>query len=396
MQPGIAVIGAGIAGLTAALALSQRGYFVDIVESCETLAEVGAGLQLSPNVTRLLIGLGLAGDLPDVIVEPQTLALCSGLDRRLLCELPFGEAARDRWHAPYGVAHRADLQNMLASAVADKNNIDLHMGKHVAAETEEELFAQISDIVGGEPALIVGADGVWSSTRKIAPTPSPASFSGTVAWRGVSEAGNLSGADNGPAVTAFLAPGSHLVLYPLGRRGTVNVVAITPGKIDSQEWDLSADPATLLENFRGWDEGLRAWLPDIAWRRWPLFEVRQTVFSAGAKTVLIGDAAHALTPHAAQGAGMAIEDACALAECLAVADGNMTKALDTFSAVRTPRIARVRKRGDFNKFTYQAAGPVRMARDLILSLRSRDGILADFDWLYGYDAVAAVSKPQNT
>ncbi|MCY6380388.1 FAD-dependent oxidoreductase [Hoeflea prorocentri] len=392
MQPKIAVIGAGIAGLTAALALSQRGFHVDVIESYDALAEVGAGLQLSPNVTRLLIDLGLAAALPSIIAEPKTLALRSGTSRRLLCELQFGESARTRWHAPYGVAHRTDLQNILAAAVADKTNVRMHMGKHIAADTEDDLLTIITEIVGEEPVLVVGADGVWSSTRKIAAAHSPATFSGTVAWRGVSENLYSSDGDSLPTVTAFLAPGSHLVLYPLGRRNAVNVIAITAGTIDSHEWDLAAEPASLLEHFKGWDEGIRAWLADTTWRRWPLFEVRQTVFSAGARTVLIGDAAHALTPHAAQGAAMAIEDACALAECMATAGGDIEKAIKTFSAARTPRIARVRKRGDFNKFTYQAGGPVRMVRDIVLSLRSPEKLMSDFDWLYGYDAIAAVSK----
>ena len=386
MQPRIVVVGGGIAGLCAAIAFARLECRVDIFESSETLDEVGAGLQLSPNVTRLLEALGIAELLPQIMVEPPNLSLLSGTDLRTLCTIPAGTFARNRWHAPYGVVHRADLQKLLADTVIGNPSCRLHLGKTVSAVSEEELTTKLSAEIDGEPDLIVGADGVWSSLRKLAPGGGQAVFSGSVAWRGLAQPGEMAVVEKPENVNAFLASNMHLVVYPLGHRGMVNAVAVTPGTLTGKSWDARGDAGKLNSLFANWNEGVLSALDRIEWRQWPLFEIRNTCFSVGSKTVLIGDAAHAMTPHAAQGAAMAIEDACALAACFDAVGGETDKVLPMFQALRTPRIARVRKRGDFNRFVYHAKGPIRIGRDLVLSMRSPEKLAADLDWLYSYNA----------
>lgn len=386
MQSRIVVIGGGIGGLCAAIAFAGRNCRVDIYESSEKLHEVGAGLQLSPNVTRLMQTLGIAERLSEIIVEPPKLSLLSGTDLQPLCDIPAGTFARQRWHAPYGVIHRADLLKLLADEVLKNPSCRLHLGKTVQAQTEAELSKFLSRQIGGEPDLIVGADGVWSTMRQLVPHAGPATFSGSLAWRALAAPQQFAAITNPLHVNAFLAPDSHLVTYPLGHRGLVNVVAVTPGTLVGHSWDNEGDVNQLQALFAGWDDGIVSALTNMSWRRWPLFEIRSTCFTAGRKTALIGDAAHAMTPHAAQGAAMAIEDACALAVCFENSDGKPERALQMFDARRTPRIARVRKRGDFNRFVYHAKGPVRMARDLVLSMRAPEKIAADLDWLYSHDA----------
>ncbi len=359
---------------------------MDIFENSETLDEVGAGLQLSPNVTRLMETLGIAERLSEVMVEPPKLSLLSATDLRTLCDIPAGAFARQRWHSPYGVIHRADLQTLLADAVLKHPSCRLHLGKIVQAETEAALLNHLSKEIDGEPDLIVGADGVWSTLREFAPHSGPATFSGSIAWRGLAEPQEFAAIENPRHVNAFLAANTHLVTYPLGHHGIVNAVAVTPGNLTGHNWDNEGDVKQLQTLFAGWNEEIVSTLDRISWRFWPLYEIRNTCFVAGRKTVLIGDAAHAMTPHAAQGAAMAIEDACALVACFEMSCGKPDKALPMFNALRTPRIARVRKRGDFNKFAYHAKGPVRIVRDLVLSARNPEKLAADLDWLYSYDA----------
>lgn len=330
--------------------------------------------------------LGIAERLSEVMIEPPKLSLLSGTDLRTLCDIPAGTFARQHWHAPYGVIHRADLLNLLADEVLKNPSCRLHLGKTVQAQTEAELSRHLSGQIEGEPDLIVGADGVWSSVRKIASRNGPATFSGSIAWRALTEPQLFAAIKNPGHVNAFLAPDTHLVTYPLGHRDSVNAVAVTRGTLAGHSWDNEGDVNQLRALFAGWDDGIVSVFANMSWRCWPLFEIRNTCYIAGRKSVLIGDAAHAMTPHAAQGAAMAIEDACALATCFEISDGNPDKALPMFDAHRTPRIARVRKRGDFNRFVYHAKGPVRMARDLVLSMRAPEKLAADLDWLYSHDA----------
>ncbi|MEX3009391.1 FAD-dependent monooxygenase [Hoeflea sp. TYP-13] len=386
MQPRIVVVGAGIAGLCAAIAFARRGYKVDIFEASQTLDEVGAGLQLSPNVTRLIHDLEIGDQLSAVMVEPPRLSLLSGIDLQTLCEIPAGGFARRRWDAAYGVIHRADLQKLLADAVNADALCTLHLDRSIVAESEPQLLALLTRAMGAEPDLVVGADGVWSAMRRMVPNAPSATFSGSIAWRGLLNPGDLPALKNPDHVNAFLAPDTHLVTYPLGHRGVVNAVAITPGKVTGRNWDNEGNVEELRALFGGWNKAILNALGNVSWRFWPLFEVRNTCYTAGRKTALIGDAAHAMTPHAAQGAAMAIEDACALAACFDAANGNTDDMMPMFDALRIPRIARVRKRGDFNKFAYHAKGPARIARNLILSMRTPETLASDLDWLYGYDA----------
>ena len=386
MQPVIVIVGGGIAGLCAAIAFARRGCRVEIFESSSSLDEVGAGLQLSPNVTRLMQSLGLADRMYTVMAEPPSLALLSASDLKTLSEIPAGDFARRRWRAPYGVIHRADLQAVLADAVSEDPLCRLHLDRTVNSGSEAEIGSQLMQETGAEPDLIIAADGVWSTIRDGAPGTTPATFSGRVAWRGLADPQDCEAILSPERVNAFLGPDTHLVTYPLGHRGVINAVAVTPGASTNQGWDNTGDVSELRSRLTGWNRKIVSMLDRISWQSWPLFEVRNTCFLAGSKTVLIGDAAHAMTPHAAQGAAMAIEDACALAACFE-ASGNVAEiALPKFSALRTPRIARVRKRGDFNRFVYHARGPIRIGRDAVLSIRPPEKLAADLDWLYSYDA----------
>ncbi len=374
----IAIIGAGIAGLTAALAFARKGMSCDIFEQASALTEVGAGLQISPNASRILASLGVLDNIEPVWCEPRQINLISGTNLRPISHVPAGSFARDRWGSPYGVLHRATLQAALIEAVEAQPLCQLKLGQPVS--TTETIPAE-------DYRLLVGADGVWSQMRHCVPKGPEPHFSGNVAWRFTVSNNALQGFLSPDTVSAFLGPSAHLVCYPLREAQAYNLVAIASGINPGETWDAeTTEPQRelLLTRLRNWDRSILRLLANADTPTfWPLYEMSPGRWHNGRDTVLIGDAAHAMMPFAAQGAAMAIEDAFLLASHVA-GSPSLPQALDAFEADRVPRISRVRARGSFNRFAYHARGPIRLGRDLVLSLKPPHSLAADLDWLYGY------------
>ncbi|AYM62364.1 NAD(P)-binding protein [Agrobacterium fabrum] len=386
----VAIIGAGIAGLTAALAFARHGIDCDIIEQAGELAEVGAGLQLSPNAARILATLGVLPDIEARWTEPVSVDLASGKSLATLLSLPMGAVARSRWHAPYGVLHRSTLQSALLQAVTRSPLCRLHLGKRIENATADVIAATTFR----DHDLIVGADGVWSAARFSVPAAPTATFSGNVAWRFTVAAEEVPSAFNKTAVTAYLGSRGHIVAYPLKEVGGFNIVAIALGADPGATWRAESSgrqKGLLLEQFRDFSPDIVRLLDSPEKPTfWPLYQAGPGRWHNGRDTALIGDAAHAMMPFAAQGAAMAIEDAFELAGTMAGSNGEkplpMPQALAAFEALRLPRIEKARKRASLNRFAYHARGPVRIARDLVFSTRPSEAFLKDFDWLYGYHA----------
>lgn len=375
-----AIIGAGIAGLTAALALARRGISSDIFEQAPELAEVGAGLQISPNASRVLAELGVLEGLTSLWLEPQSIRLISGSSLRELAAVPAGSFARNRWGAPYGVLHRKTLQKALLDAVSAIPLCQLHLGTRFESDLPQ----------GRRPAdVIIGADGAWSRLRQVIPGAPAPQFSGNVAFRFTIPETEAPGFLDRTSVSALLGSSAHMVCYPLNEIGGFNMVAITAGNIAPQAWQgepTQAQQELLQSRFRRWHPAIAGLLgrhSDITF--WPLFEAKPGKWQDSKKTVLIGDAAHAMMPFAAQGAAMAIEDAFELAAFLATRP--VSEAISLFERHRMPRIAKLRQRGAFNRFAYHASGPIRLGRDIVLSLKPPQSLAADLDWIYGYHPV---------
>jgi salicylate hydroxylase len=395
----IIVAGAGIAGLTAALAFAACGFHVELFERAARFEETGAGIQLSPNATRILGRLGVLEALRGA-VAPEAVVLKDGANLRELASVPLGNAAKARWGAPYLVAHRADLHGALVGCASDQPRIRLHPGSTVAAISFEErgIIATVergrhTERVSG--MFLVAADGVWSSLRRFVKGSRDSRPSGKMAWRSLVETASPAGqalASLAPSdrVTAFLNPALHLVAYPLGGGKTLNLVALTAGAAATGSWTSETDTLPLSRALRCFAPPLSS-LAEIArpWTAWPIHAVDPSgPWTDPRGLVLIGDAAHAMTPFAAQGAAMAIEDAYVLAALVAENANDLASTLASYEAARRPRIRRVVRRGAFNHFTWHASGPVALARNLVLATRSPERLAADFDWLYHWEPEA--------
>lgn len=394
----VVIAGAGIAGLTAALAFAERGCVVTVLEQARQLEVVGAGLQLSPNATRILRRLGVLDRLATSAVRPEAVVLKDAATLRELARVPLGAAGEERWGAPYLVAHRADLHTALTTRAAELPEIQLVTGARVTDITvEPQNIAVTAETDGGkiEAAghLLVGADGVWSTVRRqLAGTDSAFGrnrFSGELAWRATVAAESAAGQafaaiGAGGCVTTFLHPGFHMVAYPVSKGSAVNLAAFTKGERIAEGWSGHADPAILAGAMRGTSAAL-ARLAALAgpWTAFPIHTVEQRRWTMPEGIALIGDAAHAMTPFAAQGAAMGIEDASMLANVIAASDPKQS--LATWEKLRRPRIDKVLGRGALNRLAWHAWGPVAIARNLVLATRPAEKLAGDLDWLYGWD-----------
>jgi salicylate hydroxylase len=400
----VVIAGAGVAGLTAALAFSERGYPARLFEQAPRIEAAGAGIQLSPNATRILRQLGVLDRLLPAAARPEAVVLKDAATLRELARVPLGQAAEQRWGAPYLVAHRADLQAALMARAAEMPDIELVTGARVSSiDIGQHGMTARAEIAGktveAEGFLLIGADGVWSSVRAQLAGKERAfgknRFSGELAWRATiaaeSAAGEafaaISAAD---CVTTFLHPGFHMVAYPVSKGTAFNLAAFTRGERIAEGWSGHADPAILAAAMRGTASAL-AKLVALAgpWTAFPIHTVEQRRWTARQGMALIGDAAHAMTPFAAQGAAMAIEDAVTLADFVAASPADLKGTLGAWEKARRPRIAQVARRGAVNRLAWHAAGPVAIARNLVLAMRGPEKLAADLDWLYGWRASEA-------
>ncbi|UVK44721.1 FAD-dependent monooxygenase [Mesorhizobium sp. AR07] len=397
----VVIAGAGVAGLTAALAFADRGYAVRVFEQAQRLEAAGAGIQLSSNATRILRQLGALDRLLPAAVRPEAVVLKDAATLRELARVPLGQTAETRWQAPYLVAHRADLQSALTARVAEMSNIVLTTGARVSSVAKSSHGVTVAAEMAGETVeaagfLLVGADGVWSSVRGLVDTPkgapSTSHFSGELAWRATVPADSAAGqafaaigATN--CVTTFLHPGFHMVAYPVSKGAAFNLAAFTKGERIAEAWSGNADARILTSALRGTAAALSRLVEEAGpWTAWPIHTVDRKQPWTAPSMALIGDAAHAMTPFAAQGAAMAIEDAATLASAIADFPADPAQGLQIWENWRRPRVARVARRGALNRLAWHASGPVAIARNLFLKMRSPDKLAADLDWLYGWQA----------
>ena len=394
----IIVAGAGIGGLTAALSLAARGFRVIILEKAERLEEAGAGLQLSPNASRILVELGLQPRLAARAVTPDAINIVSARAGGEIARLPLGEAASLRAGAPYWVVHRADLQAALQAQVNDSPDIELRLGcqfEDVASHAKGLTVIQRRGNAR-QPELavaLIGADGIWSAVRNhLFPEVQP-QFSGLIAWRGTLDATTLPREYTSPRVQLWMGPNAHLVAYPISGAKQINVVAIVPGTWNRPGWSAPGDANELKSAFASqrWPATARMLVGAVdEWRRWALFTLPDIGEWSSGAVALLGDAAHAMLPFAAQGAGMAIEDAAVLAGCLSQSTGDniadIPAALKRYGRLRRGRVLRVQRAARQQGRIYHLTGPLALARDLAIKAMGPQRMLARQDWIYDWRA----------
>ncbi len=388
------VAGGGIAGLSAALALAKNGRAVRVLERAEVFDEFGAGLQLSPNATGILRGLGVLDRLADQALHPRAIRILRGADGQEISCLPLTEA-EGRWGAPYLVAHRADLHRALLEQVAGEPQITVTSGSPVRDYEQDDHSVTVT--TGHRPRLeqvsgcfLLGADGLRSCIRQRLLADGAPRFAARSAWRGLVEARQLPSALRLPEVNLWLGRHAHLVHYPLRGMSVINIVAVLEddGPGDDPVADAFAAPADariVAQRFERWSARVRTLIEAVqSWRKWPLFERKTPPRLSDRRVALVGDAAHPMLPHLAQGAAQAIEDADVLARQLADGD-SVVSALQRYGHKRHRRLLKINAQAGQLGQIYHLSGPAAMVRDVAMQLLGPERMLARYDWLYRFN-----------
>jgi salicylate hydroxylase len=390
----IVIAGAGIGGLTAALAVANRGFRVHLLDQAERLQETGAGIQLSANATRVLIALGLRERLQRLVVAPEGIRVRRARTGREIVRLPLGADYETDYGAPYWVVHRGDLQAALLDLVRDHPDIVLDLG----ARVEEFAVYPHGVTVGltrrGAPSdafglALIGADGLWSKVRARLGDASAPRSAGRTAWRAVVPADRVAPEFRRPEVNLWLGRNSHLVHYPVRNGAMINVVAIAEDVWTASGWTTPSDRAEVQARFPPgtWAQPARDLLATPEqWLKWALFDRPPLRKWGQGPVTLLGDAAHPMLPQLAQGAAMAIEDAAVLAEALAKSPVDATAAMRAYERQRQPRTSRVQKAAYANARTYHRRGLSAMLRNLAMIVLGGELLVHRYRWIYEWRA----------
>lgn len=386
----VIVAGAGVGGLSAALALAGAGRHVILLERAPALAEFGAGLQLAANATRRLRRWGALERLTQLATAPEAVDLRSARDGSIIATIPVGQSEK-RWGSAYLVAHRADLLTALTDTAADLPNIEIRLG--CCLEGWHADADGVTVHIEGRPDLrgcaLIGADGLRSRVRESMEltTPDGPRYSGRTSWRALLPADSVPPAMLAPRSSLWLGSGAHLVHYPLRNASVLNVVAVVEDEwtdLDAPDfWASHGNASFLASRFQGWPEEIRQIIVSAPeWRRWPLYERKAVRAWARGRVAILGDAAHAMAPFLAQGAAQAIEDADALGLAFAAHPGEEAAALDAYQRMRVARANRVQRASRMQGIVYHLAGPPAFLRDQTMRAIGAEGMARASDWIY--------------
>jgi salicylate hydroxylase len=385
MSEKVLIAGGGIAGLASGHALAQAHAEVHILERAPALTEVGAGVQLGPNVTRILKAWDLLPAIDKVASYPANLQARSAKSGEVLATLPLADMTM-RYGSPYITIRRADLQNALLEKV---------QALGVDVQCNSPVHQLPKDLHKTNEALVI-ADGVWSNLRQQLLGDGPPRMTGHLAYRALVRQSDLPEYLRIQDVSVWMGPKVHVVQYPVRGVEWLNVVCLTEGQMQGitlqelQDWNLSKTPQNTHNDLQSALKGSCAHLQDLVeacsnWRLWPLCDrppMQSADQHAQGRIALVGDAAHPMRPYLAQGAGMAIEDAAELAhQWSALPNQDVSQRFAAFAQARWQRNARVQARAIRNGKIFHATGPLQWARDV--GLRTMGERLMDIPWLYG-------------
>lgn len=392
----VLVVGAGIGGLTVALALARKGVAVTILEQRTVLAEAGAGIQLSPNASRVLGDLGLGSALARRAVEPERVVIRSLKEANEIGTIALGPAMRARFGAPYLVVHRADLHAILLDQVRASSTVRLLVGRRViGAETRDAEAVVSVETESGQKAMLraplaIGADGLWSAMRRALGDERQPRFQGYAAWRATLPREAAPPLLQTNETGLWLGAGAHAVHYPVAGGTLINLVVVAQDRAPVEGWSTLGQSDALLARLAGAAEPLRALMAAAGeWRLSSLFDLPTSRRWTRGRLTLLGDAAHPVLPFLAQGGALAIEDAAVLADRLAALPDRLGDALRAYERTRRPRAIRVQRAARRNGRIYHLPDPLAKARDLVMRSMGARGLTRRYDWLYGWKAAGA-------
>jgi 2-polyprenyl-6-methoxyphenol hydroxylase-like FAD-dependent oxidoreductase len=380
----ILISGGGIGGCAAALALSIKGYTSIVMEKADDFVEIGAGIQLGPNVHKMFIRLKIQDAIKNIAFYPNNILMNDGISGEPILRIDTGEKFINRFGAPYGVIHRADLLDVLVDACKASDLITMHTSTTVI--NHEEAGSLITAITEDgrkfEGSALIAADGIWSNFRsKIVEDGDPI-ISGHIAYRAVLPIKDVPEFVKNDDVVLWAGPKFHLVHYKLRRGELFNIVAVFHSDRYEEGWDAFGDPKELRSRFKGARKEVRTLLEKItSWKMWVLCDREPIKIWSKGLVALLGDAAHPTLQYMAAGAGMAIEDAVVLADLLKKNNRNIEKTFTQYQAARYLRTGRVQA-------TARLYGQIYHASDVVAELRTqmfRDSNPQNYDgisWLY--------------
>lgn len=384
----ILIAGAGIGGMTAALALARIGAYVTLVERRTRIEEIGAGIQLSPNASHILRGLGLLPSLQRLGAEPRVLVVRDAGSGKRLQSMPLAEAMNYKFGAPYLTIHRADLQNVLLDHVRSNPRIKLLFGRR-AVRIEAESITGLTLVTATETgedridgSALIGADGIWSDVAKIKGDTSEPVFRQHCAWRGTIYVDQWPSKLRSDESGLWLATRAHLVHYPIRQGKLINVVALIEDATNEPGWTRDGDSTQIRSTFSKWTADARAIIEAVpAWQVWSLYDRAPRRQWTHGLVTLLGDAAHPVLPYLAQGAALAIEDAAILAEEIVNSPADLRRAFERYAVKRRPRAERVQSSARENAKIFHYGFPLAAARNFVLA---KTDLSERYDWLYGW------------
>jgi salicylate hydroxylase len=382
----VLVVGGGIGGMAAALALSQSGFAVELFEQSAEIGEIGAGLQLGPNGFAALDALGVGERARQRAVYTDDLIMMDAVDGSEIARIPVGEAFRRRFENPYAVIHRADIHRSVYEEVELVPGIRVHTSARIAGVDLDDHGVRLTDARGGvhEGAAVVGCDGVHSVIRQRL-IGDGHRVSGHVVYRAVVPRADMPADLRWNAAAIWVGPNCHLVHYPL-RGGEQYNIVVTFHSREQEQWGVrEGSRDEVMSYFTDICDRPRQLLDKpTSWKRWSTAD-RDPVDRWGeGRATLLGDAAHPMLQYLAQGACIALEDAVTLREALRVCEGELEPALRLYESKRIVRGARLIISAREMGRIYHAEGVLRLVRNSFFAGRTPERFYDTLEWLYGW------------